>query len=112
MRAVGDFDYVFINTCHGAYAEPVVTLPIYNVDLVRAIDYQGVTAFKEIRLSNDKVRIELYRAFPKNARAMPSRSPLSNFLQRNNVPGYRASGKVSTKKPEGLITLYDPSFGF
>lgn len=112
LKDVGDFDYVFMNTCYAGYAKQTVQLPIYGINLERAIDYKGITAFTESRVRNGKVKLTLYRVVPKKVTSSRSFSSLSDFLQKNKVSGYRAGGGVSTKKPEGLIMLYDPSFGF
>lgn len=105
MRNVGKFNYVFMNTCHSAYAQPSVNLPVYNVSLVRAIDYKGVTGFSEEPYGNGQVLVKLYRVVPRNSRSSRSMGALANFLEKNNVRGYRAVRSRSSTRPEGVITL-------
>lgn len=108
LKNVGDFNYVFMNTCYAGYAQQTVRLPVYGINLERAIDYKGITAFSESPIGNGRVRINLYRVVPKYVNSARSISALSDFLSKNKVRGYRAIGSVSKTKPAGLITLCDP----
>lgn len=105
MRNAGNFNYVFMNACHTGYAQPSVNLPVYNVSLVRAIDYKGVTGFSEKAYANGQVMIKLYRVVPKNGIARRANSQLSDFLRNNNVRGYRSVGSRSSTRPEGVQIL-------
>ena len=105
MRNVGRFNYVFMSTCHSGYAQQSVTLPIYNVSLVRAIDYKGITGFSEEPYGNGQVLIKLYRVIPRNGIASRSSGALSTFLQNNNVRGFRSIGTRSSTKPKGVQIL-------
>lgn len=105
LRGAGDFNYVFMNACHTGYAQLSVKLPIYNVNLVRAINYKGVTGFSEHAYGNGQVLIRLYRVIPKNTRTTRSEGALSNFLQNNGVRGYRSVGSRSSSRPEGVKIL-------
>ena len=105
MRNAGNFNYVFMNACHTGYAKQSVTLPVYNVNLVRAIDYKGVTGFSEESYANGQVVIKLYRVIPKNGRMTRSSSALSDFLRSNNVRGYRSVGSRSSTRPKGAQIL-------
>ena len=105
LNNIGDFNYVFMNACYTGYAQSSVTLPIYNISLVRAIDYKGVTGFSEEPYQNNQVLIKLYRVIPKNSRAARSSSALSDFLKNNNVRGYRSIGSRSSTRPKGVIIL-------
>lgn len=106
LRNVGDFNYVFMNTCHAGYASASTILPIYNMKLVRAIDYKGITGFSESPASNGQVMIKLYRCVPKNQASGDSSGSLSRFLQKNNVRGYRSVRSRSSSRPAGVKILY------
>ena len=108
MKDAGDFNYVFFNACHSGYAVQSTNLPLYNIDLVRAIDYKGVTGFSEKIQNNGQALIRLYRAVPKSSRAGRSAGALSAFLKNNNVRGFRSIGTRSSTKPEGITILYNP----
>ena len=107
MRNVGDFYYVFMNTCHTGYAPAHTRLPIYNIDLQKAIDYKGVNYFTETPLGDGRVRLEFGRCIPKNTNAGRIYGGLSAFLKNNGVKGYRTIGSRSSSKPEGAIILSD-----
>ena len=105
LRNVGDFNYVFMNTCHTGYAQASATLPMYNIDLVRAIDYKGINWFSERPAQNGQVILQFGRVIPRGARATRSPSQLESFLSRNNVRGYKSVGSRSKSKPQGAIIL-------
>ena len=105
LRNAGDFSYVFMHTCHTGYAQSSTNLPVYNINLVRAIDYKGINWFSENYLDNGQVMLKFGRVIPRGARSTHFESPLSNFLARNNVRGYRSVGSRSSTKPKGAIIL-------
>ncbi len=107
LTNTGNFDYVFLNACHTGYAQSSIRLPIYNINLVRAIDYKGVTGFSEEPYQNGQVLIKLYRVVPKNGRAARSSSPLADYLRSRNVKGFRSVGSRSSTKPKGAKILSD-----
>lgn len=107
LSRAGDFDYVFMHTCHTGYALASTSLPIYDINLVRAIDYKGINWFSEQPSQNGQVILQFGRVIPRGARATRVPSQLSSFLERNNVRGYKAIGSRSSTKPKGAITLYD-----
>ena len=107
MRNVGDFKYVFINTCYSGYAPRITTLPTYNINLVRAIDYKGTNYFSETPLQNGQVILEFGRVIPNNVISSQVSSALSYFLGKHNVKGYRSVGSRSATKPKGAIILSD-----
>ena len=106
LRNIGDFDYVFMSTCHSGYANASTTLPIFNMTLARAIDYKGLTGFTEQPLQNGQVLIRIYRVVPKNRAVKHSSGALSRFLQRHNVRGYRSVNHRSASRPAGVQILY------
>ena len=105
FNSIGAVNYVFMSACHTGYAQKSVTLPGYNMSLVRAIDYKGVTGFEQKPYQNGQVMLRLYRLIPKNSVATRSSSALSNVLRNNGVRGYRSVGSRSSTKPEGVIIL-------
>lgn len=108
LKNVGKFDYVFMNTCYTGYAPSSVNLPLYNVSLVRAIDYKGITAFAQEKYRDGQILLKLYRVIPKSSRSGRASGALSTFLKKNNVRGFRSIGTRSSTKPEGITILYNP----
>ena len=106
LRNIGDFNYVFMNTCHAGYATQTTTLPVYHMTLARAIDYKGITGFSEDPLQNGQVLIKLYRVVPQNRAVERSSGSLSRFLQCHNVRGYRSVNHRSASRPAGVQILY------
>ena len=105
LRNVGNFNYVFLHTCYTGYAPEHTNLPIYNIDLQKAIDHKGVNYFIEIPLNNGQVILDFGRCIPKNSNAGYVSGGLSNFLKRNGVRGYRSTGTRSSSKPKGAIIV-------
>ena len=97
-----------MNTCYTGYAPSSVNLPLYNVNLVRAIDYKGITAFAQEKYRDGQILLKLYRVIPKSSRSGRASGALSTFLKKNNVRGFRSIGTRSSTKPEGITILYNP----
>ena len=110
FRNVGDFKYVFINTCHSGYAPRVTTLPIYDINLVRAIDYKGINWYAEQPLKNGQVILTFGRVIPNNVIQSSVSSALSYFLGNHSVRGFRSVGSRSATKPAGAIILSNEVF--
>ena len=106
LRNVGEFNYVFMHTCHTGYARASTTLPMYGMNLVRAIDYKGINAFSEEPLQDGQVLLKFYRVVPKNRAIGEAEGALSRYLKRNNVRGYRSVNHRSASKPKGIQILY------
>ena len=62
----GEYDYVFLNSCYIGHMPSSVKLPLFNINLVRALEHKGVTGHVETFEDNGNVRLRLYRAYPKS----------------------------------------------
>ena len=107
LKNVGDFDYVFINTCHSGYAPHSTKLPTYNINLVRAIDHKGYNGFQQAPASNGQVMLKFFRLVKKQAPAPRVPSALANMLEQNGVRSYRSVRSRSSSRPAGVIVLSD-----
>lgn len=108
LKDVGDFNYVFMNTCYSGYAPKSTTLPMYGINLNFAFDHKDITGFTERRLKNGQVMLSLYRAIPKKSRTTRSSGSLSKMLEENNVKGYKSVTRRSSSKPVGMVILSNP----
>lgn len=62
----GEYDYVFLNSCYIGNMPSSVKLPVFNVNLVRAFDHKNVTGHVEDIEADGRVRLRLYRGYPKS----------------------------------------------
>ena len=108
LKNVGNFDFVFMNTCYSGYAPKTTTLPIYGINLNLAFDHKDVTGFSERRTRNGQVILSLYRAIPKQSKTTRASGSLSKMLEDKKVKGYRSISRRSSSKPEGVTILSNP----
>ena len=61
----GEYNYVFLNSCYIGSMPQAVKLPLFNINLVRAMDHKNVTGHVESVESDGRIRLRLYRGYPK-----------------------------------------------
>lgn len=65
LNCADGYDFVFLNSCYIGGMPPAVRLPLFNINLVRSMDHTNVTGHVETVEPDGRVRLRLYRGYPK-----------------------------------------------